>query len=121
MIIYFYIIAKYIFNTQIIDTFKKLSIFFYLLLIFSTVSILSTYIQLGYYNHIRSNQISYNQSINKKNVILPTIPAPSRKLAAGGVITKTYYLELAPFKDNWYNIQFAKYYGFESVIATYQG
>ncbi|WP_407877047.1 DUF6056 family protein [Francisella sciaenopsi] len=117
MLIYFYIICKYLFRSGFSYLLDKLYLFFAIALLFIAVKFFYAYLQLGYYNHLRMNEVRHYQQTSEKDILLTKLPLRAN--------TKIIYIDLIPKSDDpeyirkwgWNNEQFAQYYGFDSVFA----
>lgn len=117
MLIYFYIICKYLFRSGFSYLFDKLYLFFVIALLFFVVKFFYAYLQLGYYNHLRMVDVRHYQQMHEKNILLPSF----HLMRHTGVV----YFELMEYSDDpeyvksqgWNNEQFAQYYGFDSVFT----
>ncbi|WP_041263630.1 DUF6056 family protein [Francisella salina] len=117
MLIYFYIICKYLFRSGFSYLFDKLYLLFAVALLFFAGKFFYAYLQLGYYNHLRMSEVKHYQQLHEKNIFLPSLPL----MKNSGVI----YFELMPYSDDqeyikrvgWHTQLFAEYYGFDSVFA----
>ncbi|AXA33581.1 DUF6056 family protein [Francisella adeliensis] len=111
MVVYFYICCKYFLNIRLINHLKYLYLLCLAIVAFYSYQLFSAYLEMGIDNQIRNQEIIEYQENNIKDAVVSNYFLSKQN--------DVYYYELAPFKSNWYNQQFAEYYDFDSIVAEH--
>ncbi|WP_256868903.1 DUF6056 family protein [Francisella sp. Scap27] len=111
MVVYFYVCCKYFLNIRLINHLKYLYLLCLAIIAFYSYQLFSAYLEMGTDNQIRNQEIIEYQENNIKDAVVSNYFLSKQN--------DVYYYELAPFKNNWYNQQFAEYYNFDSIVAEH--